>query len=93
MLSPKQDAQATRDVEISRSIVDRGNVIRQGPISELLAGAATTLQVDCSDPDRARELLADINLSVTLATRTDGLAITLPPRARRAMWWPRSHES
>jgi ABC-2 type transport system ATP-binding protein len=65
------------------AIVDRGNVIRQGPISELLAGAATTLQVDCSDPDRARELLADINLSVTLATRTDGLAITLPPRAPR----------
>ena len=65
------------------AIVDRGNVIRQGPISELLAGAATTLQVDCSDPDRARELLADINSSVTLATRTDGLAITLPPGAPR----------
>ena len=37
------------------AIVDRGNVIRQGPISELLAGTSLTLQVDCSEPDRARD--------------------------------------
>ena len=36
------------------AIVDRGNVIRQGPISELLAGASIALQVECSEPDRAR---------------------------------------
>ena len=38
------------------AIVDRGNVIRQGPISELLAGASLVLQVECSEPDRARAL-------------------------------------
>ena len=35
------------------AIVDRGNVIRQGPISELLAGASLVVQVECSEPDRA----------------------------------------
>ena len=39
------------------AIVDRGKVIRQGPISELLAGSSLVLQVDCSEPDRARSLL------------------------------------
>jgi hypothetical protein len=35
------------------AIVDRGKVIRQGPISELLAGSSFEVQVECSDPDRA----------------------------------------
>ena len=39
------------------AIVDRGSVIRQGPISELLAGASVVLQVDCSDPEKARRLI------------------------------------
>src|SRR5579872_2667696 len=30
------------------AIVDRGNVIRQGPIAELLAGTAQDLQIECS---------------------------------------------
>ena len=39
------------------AIVDRGKVIRQGPISQLLAGSSLVLQVDCSEPERARSLL------------------------------------
>jgi ABC-type multidrug transport system ATPase subunit len=39
------------------AIVDRGKVIRQGPISQLLAGSSDEVQVECSDPDRARRLL------------------------------------
>ena len=35
------------------AIVDRGKVIRQGPISQLLAGSSFELQVECSEPDRA----------------------------------------
>src|SRR5207245_4329344 len=30
------------------AIVDRGKVIRQGPVSALVSGAAVTVQVDCS---------------------------------------------
>jgi ABC-2 type transport system ATP-binding protein len=65
------------------AIVDRGNVIRQGPISELLAGAAVTLQVDCSEPNRACALLADTNLPVTVAIQQTGLAVTLAGGAPR----------
>ena len=39
------------------AIVDRGNIIRQGPISELLAGTSLDLQIECSEPERARALL------------------------------------
>ena len=39
------------------AIVDRGKVVRQGPISDLLAGATLALQVECSEPDRARSLI------------------------------------
>ena len=40
------------------AIVDRGKVIRQGPIAELLAGGPVRLEVECSDQDRATALLA-----------------------------------
>jgi ABC-2 type transport system ATP-binding protein len=65
------------------AIVDRGNVIRQGPISELLAGSSVTLQVDCSDPERARALLAHTSLVATVAVEPAGLTITLPPDTPR----------
>ena len=35
------------------AIVDRGKVIRQGPISQLLAGSSFELQVECSEPEKA----------------------------------------
>jgi ABC-2 type transport system ATP-binding protein len=52
------------------AIVDRGNIIRQGPIAELLAGTAQTLNVECSEPERARTLLDH---------RVDGSAIEVGP--------------
>lgn len=60
------------------AIVDRGKIIRQGPISELLAGTSLTLQVDCSEPDRARSLLTGTNLAADIDVGVGGLAITLP---------------
>jgi ABC-2 type transport system ATP-binding protein len=60
------------------AIVDRGNIIRQGPISELLAGASLVLQVDCSQPDRARDLLARTNIGAHIEVEPQGLGITLP---------------
>ena len=65
------------------AIVDRGRVIRQGPIAELLAGTSVVLQVDCSEPDRARALLAGTNLGASIAMEADGLAITLPAGTTR----------
>jgi ABC-2 type transport system ATP-binding protein len=62
------------------AIVDRGSIIQQGPISELLAGARLALQVDCAEPGRARALLADTTLGarVEAVPSAQGLEITLP---------------
>jgi ABC-2 type transport system ATP-binding protein len=60
------------------AIVDRGNIIRQGPISELLAGTSHTLQVDCSEPDRAANLIRQTSIAQSVDVEADGLAITLP---------------
>ncbi len=71
------------------AIVDRGNVIRQGPIAELLAGTRWTLQVDCSEPDRARALLAAPSGAAPSTSRpTDWRSRCRP--ARRATSSPRS---
>jgi len=60
------------------AIVDRGNVIRQGPISELLAGTSLALQVECSEPDRARSLLEGTTMAAHIEVGSLGLGITLP---------------
>lgn len=65
------------------AIVDRGEVIRQGPIAELLAGTSVVLQVDCSEPDRARALLAGSKLGANIGVEAGGLAITLPAGTSR----------
>ena len=60
------------------AIVDRGNVIRQGPISELLAGATVGVLVECSDPQRAKSLVEHTNLNAQIRMDPSGLDITLP---------------
>jgi ABC-2 type transport system ATP-binding protein len=60
------------------AIVDRGNVIRQGPIAELLAGASLALQVECSEPERARAILDGTTIGAHIEVGQLGLGITLP---------------
>jgi ABC-2 type transport system ATP-binding protein len=61
------------------AIVDRGTIIRQGPISELLSGAAVSLQIECSEPERARSLLDGTTLGAQIdEIGPDGLGIGLP---------------
>jgi ABC-2 type transport system ATP-binding protein len=60
------------------AIVDRGKVIRQGPISQLLAGSSFEIQVECSDPERANSLLLATPFGAHIQTGPDGLAISLP---------------
>jgi ABC-2 type transport system ATP-binding protein len=67
------------------AIVDRGRVIAQGPIAELLAGTSVSLQIECSDVDRARQVL-DANVrSVDVSTGEDGLDVTLPSGSGREL--------
>ena len=64
------------------AIVDRGSVVRQGPISEMLAGASLTLQIECSDPDRARALVTATPIAAAegakVTAEPTGLGVTLP---------------
>src|ERR1700722_19565579 len=65
------------------AIVDRGNIIRQGPIADLLAGASLAVQVDCSEPDRARVLLDGTTIGAAIEVGQLGLGITLPAGTAR----------
>src|SRR5579871_2621827 len=67
----------------SVAIVDRGSVIRQGPISQLLAGASVLVQVECSDNEKARVVLDAANLGVQVDSAPPGLSVSLPPGAGR----------
>jgi len=59
------------------AIVDRGQVIRQGPIADLLADSAFELQIDCATPERARSLLAGTPWGAGIAVAPDGLRVAL----------------
>ncbi len=65
------------------AIVDHGTVIRQGPISQLLAGSSFEVQVECSDPGRADRLLQATPFGAAVQAGPDGLAISLPEGTER----------
>ncbi|HUI04111.1 MAG TPA: ABC transporter ATP-binding protein [Acidimicrobiales bacterium] len=65
------------------AIVDRGRVVRQGAIAELLSGTALTVEVDCAEPDRARTLLDATTFGADVDTRSTGLVVTLPAGTSR----------
>ena len=60
------------------AIVDRGNIIRQGPIAQLLSGADVVVQIDCSTPDSATSLLSGMNVDVHVEVRSEGVTVTMP---------------
>ncbi len=65
------------------AIVDRGTVIRQGPISQLLAGSSFEVQVECSDPDRAHQPARRDHVRGASSSRS-GRARDLPTGEHRA---------
>ena len=65
------------------AIVDHGTVIRQGPISQLLAGSSFEVQVECAEPDRADRLLQATPFGAAVHAGPDGLAISLPEGTER----------
>jgi ABC-2 type transport system ATP-binding protein len=60
------------------AIVDRGKVIRQGAITDLLAGSSVVVEVECSEPSRAGGLLEGIAAGGRVEIGPLGLGITLP---------------
>jgi ABC-2 type transport system ATP-binding protein len=68
------------------AIVDRGRVIRQGPIDDLIRGAgAMVVRVDCAEPARAAQLIGQAGLAAGTALTDTGLAVTLPAAASREL--------
>jgi ABC-2 type transport system ATP-binding protein len=68
------------------AIVDRGRVIRQGPIDELIRGAgAIVVQVDCADPARAAQVIDQAGIAAGAAHTGTGLTVTLPAGASREL--------
>ena len=67
----------------SVAIVDRGTVIRQGPITELLSGTSVVVEVECSEPERARRLVQRVTSGGPVDLVPFGLSATLPPGAGR----------
>jgi ABC-2 type transport system ATP-binding protein len=66
------------------AIVDRGRVIRQGPIEELLHGTTSVVvQVDCDDPAKAAGVIGAANLATDVAAGTTSLTVTLRAGANR----------
>ena len=65
------------------AIVDRGKVVRQGAISELLAGASLVVQLECSDPDRASALVDAADIGAEVTVDPVGLRVTLPAGTAR----------
>ena len=59
------------------AIVDRGQIIRQGPISELLAGTSVEVQIECSEPERAGALLRATPFGGHITVGVPGIGIAL----------------
>jgi ABC-2 type transport system ATP-binding protein len=59
------------------AIVDRGTVVKQGSITELLASTSRVLEIDCSDPPRALSLLDSVRFQAGIENTETGLAVTL----------------
>jgi ABC-2 type transport system ATP-binding protein len=68
------------------AIVDRGRIVRQGPIDELIRGAgAMVVQVDCAEPVRAAEVIDQAGIAAGTALADAGLTVTLPAGASREL--------
>jgi ABC-2 type transport system ATP-binding protein len=65
------------------AIVDRGKVIRQGPIGELIGGTGDAVEVQCSDPPAAARALGQTAIASRIALTEDGLTVTLTPGPAR----------
>ena len=65
------------------AIVDHGKVIRQGPVSELTAGAGAAIEVQCSDPPAAARALGQSAIASRIDLTREGLTVTLAAEQSR----------
>lgn len=65
------------------AIVDRGRVVRQGPIDALVRGANLVVHVGCTDPVAAARILADARIGADTEAGAAGVTVTLPAGSSR----------
>jgi ABC-2 type transport system ATP-binding protein len=66
------------------AIVDRGHIVRQGPIDELVRGAGSSvLRVECSEPEEAARLVRGAGISDDVTLTAIGIDVALPPEGGR----------
>jgi ABC-2 type transport system ATP-binding protein len=71
------------------AIVDRGRVVKQGTIDELLQATNVGVQIECSSSERAHQIVAEMQVvdGVPIVTGiqmgVEGLGVTLGPQATR----------
>ena len=65
------------------AIVDRGRVIRQGPIHDLVRAANVVVQVQCSDPPSAARIVNEAGIATDVVVDQSGLSVTLSAGAGR----------
>jgi ABC-2 type transport system ATP-binding protein len=65
------------------AIVDQGQVIRQGPIRELLDGMGGGVEVRCSDPASAARAVSQSMIAAGITSTDDGLTVTLATGSAR----------
>jgi ABC-2 type transport system ATP-binding protein len=66
------------------AIVDRGRVVRQGAIGELIDQAGVAVEVHCSDPSAAARALDGLPGATRTTITADGLTVTLSSGGGRA---------
>jgi ABC-2 type transport system ATP-binding protein len=59
------------------AVIDRGRLIAQGPISDLVRGARTELMIGCNDARLALDLLDGHDAVASAAVAEDGVRVTL----------------
>jgi ABC-2 type transport system ATP-binding protein len=65
------------------AIVDRGRVVRQGSIDDLVRGRGTVVHVDCSDPATAARLIGETTIAAEMTVGDGSLTLTLAQGATR----------
>jgi ABC-2 type transport system ATP-binding protein len=65
------------------AIIDHGQVIRQGPIEDLLNGTDVTLQIECSDAEKAVTILRQSGFGATLGSERGSVTVVLAPETAR----------
>ena len=66
------------------AIVERGRIVRQGPLAELVAEAGgLTVQVECSEPTKAAALVEQGGIAASAAPAEAGMTVTLAAGASR----------